>query len=383
MSPESAALHPPLRAVRRRIRLNRALRTGTRSAVLLALLALLVLYLRRLGVIPPSAQAITLGALGLGVLFASVGGAVRPLSLGEVAKRIDVSHSLDDRFGSALTFLAQSTLTPFQQAHVRDAAHFAMKVDPRRAAPILAPRGLHPFLGLLVMIGIMTVLRFPTHASRLPEAVIASKHLVVDHDTLMNELQSVEELQRSIAIDRDPSMQALAAQLNKLIEQIDARTLTRKEAFDRLDALEQELDFGQAKQNAASLSAQLRKVGSELQREKPTRVVGEALVKEDLAKAKEELQKLAHEAEKLAEERKDAEKKMSPTEREQAARALERAAKTQHETAEKQKQEEQKRDQREKQLREEERRLRRELAQKPNDEELQRKLQRNQHLRVC
>src|SRR5262245_59348471 len=93
-----------LHAVRRRLRYQAAFDLGARCLVLAAANILVAVYLWRLGY--ASARALGLvaaGAVAL-VLGPALVAALRPIPLARVAKRIDRSHGLHDRLGSALVF---------------------------------------------------------------------------------------------------------------------------------------------------------------------------------------------------------------------------------------------------------------------------------------
>jgi hypothetical protein len=178
-------------------------------------------------------------------------------------------------------------------------------------------------------------------------------------------VQAARALEAAAEQAGDVDGQKLAEELNRLLSQIDAEELTRKQAFDKLAELENKYlhaDDGQLEY----LKDKLRKAGTELGKSKLLEETGKSLKDDDVEKARKELEKLAAEAEKV-----DA--KFDKQQREEAAKALEEAAKkTEQDKEDKARADEEKR------LHEEERQLRKQLAEKPNDQELQRRLERNQ-----
>lgn len=360
-------------AVRRRLRLQAALDGGTRVAVVAATVVLVAVYLWQLGILGTRGL---LGVLGGAAGLTAAGAlacALRRIPLERVAKRIDRSHGLHDRFGSALAFEVQPERTPFMEAAISDARAQAERVSPKRAAPVARPRGLGAVGLVSAAAVIVALLRFPAPGASTPPAAPRVPRLAVASDVLEPEREAVAELEREVAATGDEETAAQARELQELLEQLDAEALTRKQVFDKLAEIEKKLE-GEAGDFEA-LKRALKKAGAELGQSKLTRELAEALKKEDLAEAKKELEKLAEEAARLDAERKEKEKdkKLDEKQREELARSLERAARPQEKSAE-----EKKREAEEKRLREEERRLRKELAERPNDRELQRRLKRNQ-----
>jgi hypothetical protein len=315
----------------------------------------------KLGIFPaPRLRRALLSALGA-VVAAAVARALKPVSPSQVAREIDRSHGLKDRIGSALAFAGEAAPSPFQRAAIADGVAALRRVDPARAAPIRRPAGL----GVTGVVGAMAVVlccfRFPACAVVSPPAVARSPRLVVDQDQLGPELDAAAQLAAEAA--DDPELKLLAEQLKRLLQQVDAEQLTRKEVFDRIAQLEQQLPQANPG-DLEALKQALKRAGNELAKERLTKDAGRALAEEDLDKARAELKKLAEEARRAAERAKEGL-------REAAARALERAAKSVQPAPSARNGEEQR-------LREEQRRLQRELKERPNDEELKRQLQRNQ-----
>jgi len=357
-------LHGPLTRVRRRLRLQAAFEGGARAAVVAAALLLVGVYLWRLRVFGAHGLlAVGLTAGGL-VLAGVVARAIARIPLERAALQIDQSHRLHDRMRSALAFSAEPQPTPFMQAAMADADQAARDVDAKRAAPLSRPAATTPAAIIVAVAGLVALLRFPMR-NVTPVAAARPPHLVVDHSVLDPEAQAARALEAAAKEAGDVDGQKLAAELNQLLTQIDAEELTRKQAFDKLAELENKYlhaDDGELEY----LKDKLRKAGTELGKSKLLEETGKSLKDDDVAKARQELEKLAAEAEKL-------DKKWDKQQRQEAAKALEEAAKqAEQDKADKQRADEEKR------LQEEQRQLKKQLAQNPNDQELQRKLERNQ-----
>jgi hypothetical protein len=360
-----------LQRVRRRMRLQAALDGAARAAVVSAGATVVILYLWRLTVLGKTGMLRCLAGAAAVVVLSALGAALRRIPLQKVAKRVDLSHQLHDRLGSALFFSSQPDPTPFMQAAIADAERAAKGTDPKRAAPLRAPEGSSLVGVTLAIAAGIALLIFP--GGSLPNDKVPPRltRLAVDEDALVAQKEAVEELQEAANQTDDPALKEATDELNKLLAEVQNQELTRKQVFDKLAEIEKKIRPG-SDGDFEELKRMLKKAGAELSKEKLTREAGKALEKEDLQEAKKELEKLAAEAEKL-----DQEKKKDPKnekDREEIARSLERAAKQEQQ----QTQEEKKRQAEEQKLKEEERRLKKELAQKPNDQDLQRKLQRNQ-----
>jgi hypothetical protein len=363
------AIRKPLEAVRRRMRLQATLDGAVRAAVPAASLALIAVYLWRLEVVSGRGLVESLLAGAALILVGALIGACRRVPLAQVAKRIDASHRLDDRLGSALAFAAERAPTPFMLAAVADAAARARAVTPKLAMPFAPPPGLGTASLVAAVAGFVALLHFPERAHVLAPPPPSAPRLTVEHDLLEPEREAARELEHQAERADDADTKQVAEELKKLLDQLDREELTRKQVFDKLAELEKKMKAQDG--DFEELKRALKKAGSELGKEKLTKEAGDALAKEDLDKAKQELEKLAAEAEQLA---KDAKDKKADDKREQLARSLKRAAEAQPEKSAEQK----KREQEEQRLKEEQRRLQKQLAERPNDQELKRRLQRNQ-----
>jgi chemotaxis protein histidine kinase CheA len=359
-----------LARIRRRQRLQAALDGAAEAAVLASALALVDVYLSRLRLISPRAFVALFAVAIAAVLVNAVRLAIRRIPLDAAARAADRAHQLHDRLRSALCFSREPQPTDFMRAAMADGERAATRVSAKIAAPFSRPRALGPAAIVAGVAGIVALLHFPTRAA-IVSAPPRAPRLVVDRDALEAERAATDELRAQALQAGDKDLQQLADELNQLLASIDEEQLTRKEAFDKLAELEKKY-LGIPDGQLEELKQKLKKAGAELTKSKLLEKTGEALKQEDLEKAKKELEKLAADAEKASADPK-VDKKFDEEQRQEAAKALEQAAKD-----EEQKKQEQAEKQREEQLRDEERKLKKELAQKPNDEELQRKLQRNQ-----
>jgi hypothetical protein len=134
------------------------------------------------------------------------------------------------------------------------------------------------------------------------------------------QIDGAHELLRNIADaaqrDKDPELEKLAEQISDLLRKFEQDEITRKELFEKLAELEQKYMALEQGDFDAQME-KLRKAGEALAKEKPTKEVGQALGKDDLARAKQKMEELA---------KKTAEQKLSQKEAKDAERALADAA---------------------------------------------------------
>jgi hypothetical protein len=350
------ALALVLRRTRRRLRLQRALEALATTGLAWVLAATALVYLLKARVIAePRFWAAQGTAAGL-LLLLALGAALRRIAPEQVAKRIDQTHDLHDRIGTALEFRASDAPSDFMRAQIEDAARRAAGARPRRAAPIRWPRDIRPLGLLLLCLALVLALRFPM--PRPPAAPQRSvPRLALDPDDLEAPRAMAAQLQKEATEREQPEIQRLAEELNKLFDQIERRELTRKELLAKLAELEQKHMRG-LEGNFEDLLKKMKKMGEELQKEKLTRDLGQDLKDADLKQAKKDLEKLAQELQKLKEQ-----------EQKRLAKALDKAAKQKLEDQALQKKEE---------LERQIRRLERQLKDQPKNELARRRLQRKQ-----
>ena len=286
---------------RRRLRIQRALEAAATLGALCVVAATCAVYLHKAHVVVASWL---LGLLGIAAVVPLVGAAVYalgPMRNAHVAKRIDDSHGLHDRLGTALEFAGLERPSRFHLAQVRDAERHAQSVTPALAAPLSAPGDLR-LLGLTALcLAAVLLVRFPVtpaprqHVEPLARLSIDPQDLE-PHRALANALLGD-------ALEQDlPELERMARELNKLFEQILKKELTRKELFSKLAELEKKYMDG-FDGNFDDLLKKLKKMGGELQKEKLTREAGKALDRADLTRARQELAKLAEKTDRLNQSR--------------------------------------------------------------------------------
>lgn len=353
----------PLRALvgraRRRMKLQRAMEYATTWAVGGAAVAAGAMVLYRLGVAEPW---LLWRLLGLGLLLPLGGallGVARPLDEELVARRIDRTHGLHDRLGTALEFVQDPRPGPFKVALVHDALAHAPEVSPRRAAPFCLPRRLRALGMSLVLVAAALLIPPPDgQARRSTPAPEALPGMEVDPDDLAAQRALVETLGQEAMDEQVPDAAALAKELELLLAALERKELTRKELFEQLAALERRF-FDSLNGDFDELLRELKRKGGELAKERASEDAGRALQEKKLAKAAKELAALA---ERL--------KELDKAARRRLAKRLDRAANQQQP-------EDRSLARRERSLEQERRRLQRKQKASPSNAQLRRRLQRN------
>jgi chemotaxis protein histidine kinase CheA len=363
-SQETSASERALGAVRRRMRWQAAARGAAALAVAAAATVLVGVYLRALGAIGERGFACAVGVGVALILSGAIAAAARALPLRKVAKLVDDTHRLADRFGVALEFRDEKTPTPMMLAAIADAEAYAHKVRAKLASPWRRPPHL-AVIGLCAALAIAVhFLQFPVAAAIVQEAGKQIPGLVLDRDQLEPERELIAGIKREAMATDDDELGRLADELQKLLDQKD---LTRKELFEKLAELEQKALAGdRADQGWEELKQKLRKAGEQLGDGSLAKEAADALKKDDLERAKKELEELAKKLD---------QNQLDPKEQEKLAKALEQAAREQMKTDA-----EQKNEREIQKLEQEQRRLKRDQEKQANqkNEEQQRRLQKNE-----
>lgn len=352
-----ASLFRVIRRTGRRIRLQRALEAASTAGLLAVLAVTVLIYLLKLRLIPVAALWLyLLPALAL-PLAAALWGSLRRVPMAHVAKRIDTSHALFDRLGSALEFLRARDRSPFMEAQIHDAVAHAAQVSPGRAAPLRWPRHARPLALLVLCLGLTTLVRFPLATTTPPPQRPIARLTVpaLELDPYRAQVQELEKLAREETI---PEGTELAEELNALFDKIQRKELTRKELLQKLAELEQKYFTG-LDGDFDELNKRLKKMGQSLSKDRLTKDAGEALKRSRLRQAQKALQDLAAKVERL----KKAQQQL-------LARTLDQAARQKLDASSLNKQQ--------RQLERQLRRLRKRGSRSPKDQVARRRLQKKQ-----
>ncbi|MEM1348385.1 MAG: hypothetical protein AAGI01_07525, partial [Myxococcota bacterium] len=287
-----------------RIRMQRALDFGITGAVfgLMGLCVVLVLYKTGWVELDTLTMA-AVAALGATLLGAALG-ATRALDPIALAQRIDRTHGLHDRLSSALSFARgerSDADEAFIAAQLADAVLHADRVEMKRAAPMRRPADLAPLGFFVVTLGMLVMLRAPSHEHELPEAPRIEFEQVLDATALEIERDRLEELRDKLAELEDPIAEELLEELEQLLDDVEDRKISEKQFLDKLDELEEKLEESERNEALEAVTKKLMEAAKQLEQEEKkaleeieeVKEVMEALSKKDFDRASKALEKLA------------------------------------------------------------------------------------------
>lgn len=368
-----------LERTRRRMRLMAALEWGTTAVIPAVAGTLVVLWLWRMGLVSATTGLSSLVGLCGAVVVAASAASARPIPLHIVAHRLDKASGLSDRLGSACDFVerlqrqgAAAEIPPdtraLMAAAIEDARRLASRADPRAAVPFRLPRDTRPALGFVVVGLAVANLAFgPYRHARHPQGPVTAAgagpqdpagpaHGDSSEPPCCDDLEASREYLadlREIAEQTgDPSLRRFGEEMQKLLEMADKGELSKQELLARMEELEKKT-LDPKSTDLEEVLSELKDSGKSLKEEPLTRRLGEALEVGDMETAKQELERLAEKLEK---------KELSPAEQKKLADALDKNVEVQKQLEKHQ---------------EERRRLDKELAERPQDQDTRRRLERN------
>jgi hypothetical protein len=231
--------------------------------------------------------------LGIALALATVGAILHALfrrpPRWEGALALDQHHGFGDRVTTALALLEvpAGERRDFVVAAIDDGLSVADRLDPRRAVPVPFPRELG--VSALLLGVLLAAAWFEVRVERVLPPPPSFEPLVMAGD----DLDLFGDLaQRLAERAEDPDSLAAIRRFNALIEDIAARRLERREAFERMSDLEGELA------KSAEIDREARELGleglaRELSRSGLAKTAAQALDEKRLADAEKALRELA------------------------------------------------------------------------------------------
>ncbi|HLK39456.1 MAG TPA: hypothetical protein VKU41_22020 [Polyangiaceae bacterium] len=275
------------RRAERRIRCSRALGVGAQALCAALLAAVVVLSLRKLGLLGEPAARAGLVVAAVSVVGSFAVGWMLRLPDRAGARALDRFHRLSDRLSSALAFSELPGPTPFMRAAIDDAVALAPTIRPALAVPIVVPRALAAAGALSGAVAAVALFEVRVHVP------VVHARTIEPVDMAPDDLDDVKDFLHQIDLrDQSDDTRAAVAEFNKLVEDIANKRLDRTEAFRRMEALEERLLSGSEADHKA-LEQQLERVGEELKRSELTRPAGDALAEQKLSKAGDALHEIA------------------------------------------------------------------------------------------
>lgn len=305
----------------RRLRLDEAIGRGTQWLVfplLYGVVTLTIIKVARPG--PLVERALILGGVvPLFVVVAIVAHSLfRRRSPWAGSLALDRHHRLHDKVTNALAFslVPPRERTALMEAAIEDGLALSRDLEARRAAPIHFPRDLPLVLVLGAALGGISVLEVRT-VRQLPPPAPTFEPLVMSPDDIELFRGASEQLANEA---EDPTVNAAVRQFNQLIEDIAEQRLDRREAFRRLEELENALLDAPATGEAA-VEEGLEAIARELEKSELSRPIAQKLDEKRAQDAAEAMKK-------LAERLKNQDEPIDKARLEQLRRSLEKASQT-------------------------------------------------------
>ena len=328
-----------IQRVRRRLRLQQATRWLVRAVAASSAILLFGLLAVRLYWLSP-ATVLTLAAVLLGVcIVAFFGGLLGRYDRVALAQRLDQSHDLKDRLGTAVALLTEDS--EFAVAQRREAERHIHTIDLRRAAPWFLPPETLAVMGLLGLIWVVTsfwpntwipttdkavvpliALTSPPAAEEPPEPLALDAE---DIDILDLKTEGVSDEWKELA-QSDPELARFVQEMNDVLERIAEGKMTAKEVAETTAALEEKAEAlaGQPEELAAqeALAEKFDAVADEIEK------AAKKLKQKDLEKLAQLLEERRYEeAGALFEKLFEKFLKLPPKEQKRLAKAFEKLAK--------------------------------------------------------
>ncbi len=332
---DTSGIHSLIARARRRLRIQAALETATLASIVTSALIVLVVYLVREESLSESAGiALVLASLGATAIGAIIGALTRfPTHI--VAERVDRASGLADRLGTACAFEARlaaggdehEATIALMKAAVRDAQRCAPRADVKRSTPFAAPAEAYPALAFAAVGALLAGLWWPIDRAT-PAALVAdiaatardnntiTDPVVFDDDDLDYTKELLEDLRRTAAEQREPTLEEFVTEVEKLLAKAERGEITKEQLLEELAKAEERYMEG-TDEHVEETLADLKETGKELKKNPLTKELGKALEKGDLEKAKQEMDQLAD---------KMAKNELTDKQRKQLAKVLDKVA---------------------------------------------------------
>ncbi|MEM6958386.1 MAG: hypothetical protein AAF645_22075, partial [Myxococcota bacterium] len=291
-APSEPRLLRALAAVRRRIRLQRAINSGFAFFVVAFGVAAVALTLVKTGGLDESKARLAFVLAAALPFVGALIGALRPIRPLLAAQLLDRAHGLHSRIANALEFSEASERTAFMDAAIEDAAAHTDSLKPKAAMTLRLPQDWAVAIALAAGLAAVATLEVvEREAVALPPSL---EPLLIDADSLEGFERTLDPVMRDEELDED--VLQVAQSLNSILEDMADRRLDRAEALRRIQQLETQLAEGRPADPEA-LDRSLEEVGRELERASIAEAASEALQEHDAETAADAVEELANELE--------------------------------------------------------------------------------------
>jgi len=290
----TAGIKKNLKGVQTALQLQLLVNWAVRGLLAGALLALLLMILGKL--VPLAFDVVRVSAMLLvtGLATGAVVSLLKPISVFDAAFACDVRLKLKERITSAIEFGPEEHTNLLIPALIQDAERHAKRIRPRRDFPTRLPREALYALALLAIIAGLYFVppwRF----------TFASDETREEFTQVQAEAQRVRDIAREITInpptERTEFAEEIERELNELARDMQFGTLTRREALERLSAIEEAIDRNQDESGYNQLRERLNQMAEALGQAGDLQEAANALANGDSQAASEALNRLANDLE--------------------------------------------------------------------------------------
>ncbi len=284
------AIQKKLRRVQTSLQLQLLVNWAARGLAVGALMAALLMAASRFYPLDIDIIRVSISLLTAGLVLGSLASLLRPISMFEAALACDLRLQLKERITSAIEFTAQKETNPLIPALISDAERHAAIISPGRDFPIRTPRdAIYALILLAIAIGLYFVPPW--------QYTFASDETREEYREVQAEAQAVRDIAREITLDppaeRNDFAEEIARQLEQLARDMEFGTLSRREALERLSAIEEAIEQSQESSGYNELREQIDRLSQALAEGQDLREAAEALSSGDAEAAQRALEELA------------------------------------------------------------------------------------------
>lgn len=273
-----------LRPVRRRMHRMQLLRAATAGLAVGSMLGMIAAVLWRCGIVDAWWPAVAAGPVG--ALLAVVARAVVRPSWNAVAAAVDAHYGLKDRAVTALRFAADLRDDPIRRMQVREALEHLQHVDSRAVVSRSGSRVTPAAAGAVG--ALLAVLLIPL-AERPPVVAVAALPVVLEQADEL-EATMLEEIRELAERQQEPELEALAEELEELVDQLRRPETDQRQALATLSEMQQSLQAAMGKFDLQQVETALQDIAAAMEPAEAMRAIAEELKEGDYDAAAEKLE---------------------------------------------------------------------------------------------
>ncbi len=237
----------------------------------------------------PVAQAWPWLALFAAMMAAGVIGVMLPVSWRSTAQLVDQHYRMKDSTATALEFAERNTQDPFVHLQLAETIQCLHRIQPAAVVPLRVPK-LAPAAVALCLV--LISLPFLPQAPAAAVALDTGLQQVVNGQAETLDKTMVEELRELAEQTDDPELQELAAEIERLVEELKQPNVDQREVLAKLSEMQQALTKALEQFNPEKTAADLQELAAALESAQALQAISEALKEGNYDKAAEQLEKV-------------------------------------------------------------------------------------------